>query len=221
MKTNRPVINPKATAVVTIDIQLDYFRGGKFPLWGAARALRRTRELLEWARQEGLPVIHVQHITLRPDARFLGAGTPGTALHPGLGLRPGEAVVTKHFPNSFRETDLEARLRARGAKTVVWAGMISWMCVDTTVRAAFDLGFSNILVKDATASGPLPRSVGRLPGIVPPWRAQSTFIAAIGLLHAKLVRARDLAGRQALSSRAGTPETVYDGLGDDHGRQIG
>jgi nicotinamidase-related amidase len=192
MKRTKMTIDPATTAVVTIDIQLDYFRGGKFPLWGAAKALRRTRELLTWARRSGLPVIHIQHFTLRPDARFLVDGTPGTALHPGLEVQPGEAVVAKHFPNSFRETDLEARLRAMGVTTVIWAGMISWMCVDTTVRAAFDLGFSNILVQDATASGPLLRAVGRLPGIVLPWRAQSAFIAAIGVVHARLVRAREL-----------------------------
>ena len=60
-------------------------------------------------------------------------------------------------------------------------------------RKAEERGISaTFLVQDATASGPLPRLVGRLPGIVPPWRAQSAFIAAIGQVHARLVRATDL-----------------------------
>lgn len=178
------------TAVVTIDIQLDYFPGGAFPLWRSGTALRRTCELLAWARAESLPVFHVRHNTDQPGARFLVAGTPGTALHPRLDIRAGEVIVDKNFPNSFRATDLEARLKALGVTTVVWAGMITWMCVDTTVRAAKDLGFNNLLAADATASGPLLRNVGKLPGVIPPWRSQSAFLAALGAYHAKVVPVR-------------------------------
>jgi len=179
------------TAVVTIDIQLDYFPGGRFPLWRARHALKRNRQLLVWARQRGLPIFHVQHFTLRPGARFLQDGTPGTALHPGLAIQDGEPVIAKHFPNSFRDTNLEQSLRERGITTVIWTGMISWMCVDTTVRAAFDLGFKNILIHDATASGPLLRNVGGWPGIVWPWRLQSSFMAALGAFHAQVLGLRD------------------------------
>ena len=192
MKNKTIQCEPQHTAVVTIDIQKDYFPGGRFPLWRARHALKQTRLLLSWARQRGLPIIHIQHFTLRPGARFLQDGTPGTALHPGLEIRAGELVIAKHFPNSFRETNLEQSLRDRGITTVIWAGMISWMCVDTTVRAAFDLGFINILIHDATASGPLLRNVGGLPGILWPWRLQSAFMAALGAFHARVIGLRDL-----------------------------
>jgi nicotinamidase-related amidase len=181
------------TAVVTIDIQLDYFPGGRFPLWRAGRALKRAARLLDWARDQGLPVIHVRHSSDRAGARFLLAGTPGIALHPGLGIREGETIVDKHFPSSFHQTDLEQQLRARGITTVIWAGMITWMCVDTTVRAAKDLGFDNFVASDATAAGPLLRNAG-LPGLVPPWRSQSAFLAALGAYHAQVLPVKAIIG---------------------------
>ena len=58
----------------------------------------------------------------------------------------------KHFPNSFRETTLLADLRARGATKLLVAGMMTHMCVDTTVRAAADLGFQCALAHDACAT---------------------------------------------------------------------
>ena len=73
-------------------------------------------------------------------------------------------------------------------------GMITWMCVDTTVRAAKDLGFDNIVASDATAAGPLIRNSGRLPGVVPPWRSQSAFLAALGAWHARVVPVRAIIG---------------------------
>lgn len=195
MTANQGIFEKDQTAIVTIDIQLDYFRGGKFPLWRAKRALRQNRRLLDWARTEGLPIWHVQHFGLRPEGKFLTQGSAGTALHPGLAIRANEGIVPKHFPNSFRETTLEQELRQRGITTVIWTGMITWMCVDTTVRAAFDLGFRNILIKDATAAGWLYRKWGKIPLVVPPWRSQSAFIAAIGFVHAKVMGLQEFLGR--------------------------
>ena len=61
-------------------------------------------------------------------------------------------VVVKHFPNAFRETELPASLRELGATQLVFAGMMTHMCVDTTVRAAADLGFKCSLAHDACAT---------------------------------------------------------------------
>jgi nicotinamidase-related amidase len=64
----------------------------------------------------------------------------------------GETVITKNFPNSFRETPLLEALRAADVGTLVIAGMMTHMCVDTTVRAAADLGFACTLAHDACAT---------------------------------------------------------------------
>lgn len=174
-------------AVVTIDIQVDYFPGGAFPLYRPGRALRNARAVLEKARAAGIPVFHVRHESQGPEARFLREGTPGAALHPGLGAREGEAVILKRAPDSFLGTDLEARLKAIGANRILWMGMMSWMCVDTTVRAAKALGFDNVLAEDACAAGWMLK--GRLP--VFPWTSHRAFMAALGFHHAKVIRARD------------------------------
>jgi len=72
--------------------------------------------------------------------------------------------------------------------------MITWMCVDTTVRAAFDLGFHNVLIKDATAAGWLYRKLGKFPLVVPPWRSQAAFVAAIGFIHARVISLQEFFG---------------------------
>jgi nicotinamidase-related amidase len=181
----------QTTAIVTIDIQMDYFPGGKFPLFRAKAAARRTALVLAAGRERGLPIFHVRHEGLDPKGRFLVAGTPGTELHPALAV-PGdgsELVIVKRLPDSFLGTGLEELLRAAGIGRVVWMGMMSWMCVDTTVRAAKAKGFDSILVEDACASGWLLHR--GLP--VFPWSSQRAFMAALGSHHAKLVRARDAA----------------------------
>lgn len=175
----------RVDAVVTIDIQVDYFPGGAFPLFRPERALKNAKKVLDRARRAGIPVFHVKHEGQSSQARFLRQGTPGAELHPGLGVSQGEAIIVKHEPDSFLGTELEARLRAAGAKKVLWMGMMSWMCVDTTVRAAKALGFDNILVEDACAAGWMAHR--GLP--VLPWASHRAFMAALGYHHARLVRA--------------------------------
>jgi len=178
-------------AVVTIDYQLDYFPGGRFPLFGATRAIRKADIVLGWARKWKLPIFHVRHESLGPGAKFLGAGTPGTVLHPILALPEdgSEPVILKHKPDSFLGTDLEARLRSAGARRLIWMGMISWMCVDTTVRAAKALEFENHLVEDACAAGWMRHN--GFP--VFPWASHRAFMAALGSHHAKLATAARIA----------------------------
>jgi nicotinamidase-related amidase len=180
-----------ATAIVTIDIQLDYFPGGRFPLFRAGAAARNAALVLAEGRTRGLPIFHVRHEGLDPKGRFLVAGTPGTGLHPALAVPEdgSEPIIVKHRPDSFLGTDLEERLRAIGAGRVVWMGMKSWMCVDTTDRAAKAKGFYNILVEDACAAGWLLHR--GLP--VFPWSSHRAFMAALGAHHAELARAKDRA----------------------------
>jgi nicotinamidase-related amidase len=180
-----------ATAIVTIDIQRDYFPGGKFPLFRARAAARKAALVLAAGRARGVAIFHVRHEGLDPKGRFLVAGTPGTELHPALAIPAdgSESVIVKHKPDSFLGTELEEELRAAGADRVVWMGMISWMCVDTTVRSAKAKGFDNVLVEDACAAGWL--LYRGLP--VFPWSSHRAFMAALGTHHATLVRAKDSA----------------------------
>ena len=139
-------------ALIVIDIQNDYFIGGAMQLIGSEAAAKNASRVLRNFREAGLPVIHVQHIALSPNATFFLPGTQGAEIHPDVAPIDGEVVVTKHFPNSFRETSLAETLAALNTNELTVVGMMTHMCVDTTVRAANDAGFKVTLVGDACAT---------------------------------------------------------------------
>lgn len=139
-------------ALVLIDLQNDYFPGGTMELVGAEGAVAQAALLRQAFRQRSLPVVHVQHIATRPGATFFLPETAGVEIHDAVRPEVDELIVTKHFPNSFRETRLLETLRSLGATRLVFAGMMTHMCVDTTVRAAADLGFQCALAHDGCAT---------------------------------------------------------------------
>ena len=64
-----------------------------------------------------MPTYHIQHVSLRPDAAFFLPGTPGVEIHASVRPLPGETVIEKHFPNSFRDTGLQEALACRGERS--------------------------------------------------------------------------------------------------------
>lgn len=166
--------------LILIDIQRDYFPGGRFPLVGPEAAAERAAALLGAFRDRGLPVIHVRHESLEADAGFLAAGTEGAQLHPAVAPADDEIVVVKHHPNAFLETDLEGHLAA-GSSLVV-AGMMTSMCVDATVRAASDLGYSVTVAGDACAAPDLEYAGTRVAGP----DVHAAFLAALGSAYAEV-----------------------------------
>jgi nicotinamidase-related amidase len=140
------------TALLLIDLQNDYFEGGAMTLDGADAAVANAARLLADFRGRGLPVVHVRHVSTRPGATFFLPGTRGAEIHAAVAPRDGEAVIVKHFPNAFRETALESLLRERGVARLAIAGMMTHMCVDTSTRAAADMGFACTLAHDACAT---------------------------------------------------------------------
>jgi nicotinamidase-related amidase len=140
------------TAVVLIDIQNDYFPGGKKELSGSDAAADNAALIISAARKNGMPVIHVRHIAVKPTATFFLPGTEGSEIHSSVTPIIGEKIVIKHFPSSFRKTELEEILDGQKIKQLILCGMMSHMCVDTTTRAAFDLDYTCILAHDACAT---------------------------------------------------------------------
>ena len=164
-----------SAALLIIDIQNDYFPGGSMELGGAEAASAQAARLLEAFREKGLPVIHIQHIAARPGATFFLPGTAGAEIHASVSPRPGEAIIRKHFPSAFRETALLEHLRGAGITRLVIAGMMTHMCIDTSTRAAADLGFACALAQDACATKAL--AFGGVP--VPAEAVQAAFLAAL------------------------------------------
>ena len=139
-------------ALLIVDIQNDYFPGGKMELEGSEAASLRAGELLAAFRGRGLPIIHVHHVSVRPGATFFLPDTEGVQIHPNVAPAGQEIVLQKHFPNSFRDTRLLEHLRQTGVQELVIAGMMTHMCIDATTRAAADLGFPCFLAHDACAT---------------------------------------------------------------------
>jgi len=140
------------TALLVIDIQNDYFPGGKFPLVNPVEAAKKAYELLQCFREHSGHHVHIQHISLEPDATFFIKGDSGSDIHDIVAHFEGEPIVYKHEPNSFLNTDLLDLLKKWEVERVVICGMMTHMCVDATARAASDLGFQVIVAEDACAT---------------------------------------------------------------------
>ena len=140
------------TALLLIDIQNDYFPGGKMELEGPVEAAKKANELLQCFRDHAMPTVHIQHISLKPDATFFIPGERGTDINDLTAHYEGEPLVQKHYPNSFRETDLLDLLKKWKIERVIITGMMTHMCVDATARAAADLGFQVMVAEDACAT---------------------------------------------------------------------
>ncbi|MBI2305850.1 MAG: cysteine hydrolase [Rhodocyclales bacterium] len=176
------------SALLMIDCQNTY-REGVMKLSGVEAALDEARRLLDRARRLGRPIFHIQH-----DA---GPGTPYDiraeigAIADQVAPTAGEATIVKHYPNSFVGTDLERRLKEAGIKSVVLAGFMTHMCVNSTARGAFNLGFQPTVVARATATRDLPAAGGSL---VSAAELQKASLATLGDLFAVIVpSAADLA----------------------------
>jgi nicotinamidase-related amidase len=163
------------TALLVIDIQNDYFEGGKFPLVNPLGAAKKAYELLQCFREHGGYHVHIQHISLKPDAAFFVKGDSGSDIHDAVAHFEGEPIVYKHYPNSFRETNLLDLLKGWEVERVVITGMMTHMCVDATARAAADFGFQVIVAEDACATRDLQYGNTNLPAEM----VHKSFLAAL------------------------------------------
>ncbi|EMB9404200.1 cysteine hydrolase [Staphylococcus pseudintermedius] len=138
--------------LLVIDVQNDYFKGGKMALHQPDKALRNIQQLEQDFSAKHLPIIYIQHINTKPNPTFFEADTEGVVLHSELAVQPESIIIEKHFPNSFFQTELQETLQQHDIDTLVICGMMTHMCVDSTTRAASELGYNPILIHDATAT---------------------------------------------------------------------
>ena len=163
------------TALILIDIQNDYFPGGRMELENPLAAAQQAGRLLDFFRQQGWPTVHIQHISTRPDATFFLPDTDGLDFHQSIRPLPGENVIVKHFPNSFRETGLLEHLQGLSIEGLVMCGMMTHMCVDASMRAAADFGYPVRLAADACATRALAYGETK----VAAQHVQAAFLAAL------------------------------------------
>lgn len=168
------------TACIFIDIQNDYFPGGANELALAEEAGECASLILKSAREQQIPVIHIQHISSRPGSTFFLPDTWGVQIHPLVKPASHEEVVKKQFPNSFTGTILQEILTRHDISQLILCGMMTHMCVDTTIRAAADKGYRCILSSDACATKNLVWDGKEIPAAT----VQATYLASLSGIFA-------------------------------------
>jgi nicotinamidase-related amidase len=172
---------PERTALVVIDMQRDFIEPGGFgetlgnDVGLLAAIVPTVRKLLDLCRQSGITIIHTREAH-RPDlsdlppakrdrgspklrigdpspmGRILIAGEPGNDIVAACAPLPGEIVIDKPGKGAFYATPLGDILRLKGMTHLLFAGVTTEVCVQTTMREANDRGYDCLLVEDATGS---------------------------------------------------------------------
>ncbi len=177
-------------AVIVVDIQNDYFPGGKYTLENIEQVAEKAAGVIEAARGKGDRVIHVQHVFADPGAPFFVADTEGVEINPVVAPRNGEELVVKNHPNPFLKTDLKARLDDAGIEEVVIVGAMSHMCIDATARAASDFGYRTSVVQDACATRDLEYGGVTIPAA----QVHAAMMSSLGFAYASIIDAEDYIG---------------------------
>ena len=177
----RYAFDPAATALVVIDMQRDFIEPGGFgeALGNDVRLLAAivptVRRLLDACRSAGLMIVHTREAH-RPDladcppakrdrgnaklrigdagpmGRILVSGEPGNDILPAVAPRAGEIVIDKPGKGAFYATALGEILRLKGITHLLFAGVTTEVCVQTSMREANDRGYECLVVEDATES---------------------------------------------------------------------
>lgn len=147
-------------AIVLIDFQNEYVNGA-MPLGDAgSKATANARLLLDKARKENTPLFHIAHHGQDNDNVFDPLSSKVDIVDSVKPLDNEKTIVKKH-PNAFYDTPLQELIKSTGKQQIIFAGFMSHMCVSSSVRAAFDLGFENFVCHDACATRALPNVKGQ------------------------------------------------------------
>lgn len=170
------------TALIIVDLQYDYFHGGKWELEGTEAAAENAAALLKFFRAKEWPVVHIRHEFPTTDAPFFVPGSDGAKVHSSVEERDSEPVVIKNQINGFRETNLKQVLDNLDVDSVLICGAMSHMCIDAVTRAANDFGYQCAVAHDACATLPLEFN-----GVsVPAAHVHAAFMAALSFAYAKV-----------------------------------
>ena len=163
----------KNTALIIVDVQEFYFPDGFSPLVNPEAASSKAGEVLEDFRKSGRLVVHVKHATKKD-----------SLIHPDVAPQGNEKIITKHYANSYRETELLEILEANNIEQVVVIGMMTHMCVEATARASADFGFNVIVLDDACAT----KDIVYGNDTVPAAQVHTTTLGSIDRYYGKVMK---------------------------------
>ncbi|MEM7424629.1 MAG: cysteine hydrolase family protein [Pseudomonadota bacterium] len=161
-------------ALIIIDVQL----AANHPKWGPRNnpdAEAHIEMLLAAWRAAGAPVIHIQDYSSDPASPY-HESQPTHAFPEATGPIAGETIIGKRTSSAFASSDLERHLRGIGLNTLVFCGVHTNKCVESTVRSASDLGFDACLVSDATWTVDMKLADGT---VLPAEQVHQTSLATI------------------------------------------
>ena len=153
-----------------------------------AIASANAKKLLEKFREKNLPIFHIQHINLRENGTYFLPNTNGVLIHEDVKPLENERIITKNFPNSFSKTTLLEELKKQDIKELVICGMMSHMCIDTTTRAAFDLGFDCIVSYDACCTKDLEFNKNKIMA----QDVHDSFMASLNGIFSKVLHTNEI-----------------------------
>ncbi|EQB16343.1 cysteine hydrolase family protein [Novosphingobium lindaniclasticum] len=178
-------------AIIVVDLQNDYWPSGKFSLDGIEEAAANAARVIKSARDSRDEVIHVRHEFTDPTMPFFNPGTNGVEINPVVQPIGDETIITKNYPNSFKETGLKQHLVEQGVAEVVIVGAMSHMCIAATARAASDFGFKTVVVHDACAT----RDVEFNGATVPAADVHTANMSALAFAYADVVATDEYVSR--------------------------
>ena len=117
------------------------------PVFDSERILTRISGVVQRARASGVPLVYLQHGGGL--ANPLEVGSQGWQIHPVVRPVEGDVIVSKVTADAFHETSLKEDLDALNVKSLFVVGNMTELCIDTTCRRAFSLGYKTTLIKDA------------------------------------------------------------------------
>ncbi|MEU6086816.1 isochorismatase family protein [Streptomyces sp. NPDC047085] len=142
--TAAPVLDPQRTALVLVDL-MDRIVALPLEPRKGTEVLAVAEELASAFRSAGALVV-----LIRVERPSVAEQPPGSGLVAGL-VRDGDVEIVKRTIGGFQGTDLDERLREHGITTLVFGGIATNLGVESTARAAADLGYDLVFVEDAMA----------------------------------------------------------------------
>lgn len=139
------------TVLVVIDVQNIMFEEEGYVPFEGERVVKTIEGLIASAREKDIPVYYIQHTTKGEGSSF-EKDSHNWLIREEIAPKEGDTVSIKTSYDSFWRTDFDANLKQMGAKRLVFCGLQTECCVDTTVRSALAHGYDSILIADAHTS---------------------------------------------------------------------